>query len=96
MAQFLALAKRNYERFAEADLAPLLEPEAERARELYAAGAFRQMWGRGDVPGAAIVIEAASLDEARAAIASLPLVQKDMLTVDIIPLTPYRGFGPRR
>lgn len=95
MAQFLALAQRDYARFTEADFAPLLEPEAERARELYAAGTFRQMHGRKDVPGAVMLIEADSHAAAIAAVQTLPLVQKGMLLVDVIELVPYRGFGPR-
>jgi len=95
MAQFLALVKRDYDRFTEADFSPLLEPEAQRARELYAAGTFRQMWSRGDLPGAAIVLEAASIEEARSHMKSLPLAAKGMLQFEILPLNPYRGFGPR-
>ena len=96
MAQFFALAKRNLTDFTEADLAPYMEPEAERARELYAAGTFRQIWSRADVPGAAILIEAKSLEEAKSFMASLPLAVKGMLTYEVMPFMPYRGFGPRK
>ena len=96
MAQFFALATRNLTDFTEADLAPLMEPEAQRARELYTAGTFRQMWTRADVPGAAILMEAASLEEAHGIMASLPLAQKGMLTYEITPFLPYRGFAPRK
>ena len=52
--------------------------------------------GRGDAPGAAIVVEAGSLDDAQAALDTLPLKANGMLLLDtLIPLTPYRGFGPR-
>jgi muconolactone delta-isomerase len=93
--QFLMLGRRVVERFGEAEFAPLLEPEAEQARRLYADGVFRQVWGRQDVPGAAALIEAGSLEEAQRHVASLPLVQRGMLETQIIPLTGYRGFGPR-
>ena len=96
MAQFFALAKRNLTDFTEADLAPYMEPEAERARELYAAGTFREIWSRADIPGAAILIEAASLGEARGFMESLPLAIEGMLTYEIMPFMPYRGFGPRK
>jgi muconolactone delta-isomerase len=95
MAQFIALIARNYDRFTEDDFTPLLEAEAERARELYAAGTFRQMWGRLDVKGAVTLIEADSPEEAHAALASLPLAQKGMLDVSLVPVNGYRGFGPR-
>ena len=97
MAQFMALARRNYDDYAEADFTgELLEAEAERARQLYGDGVFRQVWGRQDHPGAVLLIEAASLDDANAALESLPLKQRGMLFVDaVVPLSPYRGFGPR-
>jgi muconolactone delta-isomerase len=97
MAQFMALLRRDYDRFSEAAFtAELLEAEAERARELHAQGVYRTLWGRKDAPGAVTLIEADSLDEALAAIESLPLRQKQMLLLEvIIPLVPYRGFGPR-
>jgi len=97
MAQFVAAVRRNLERFSASDFTPeLLEAEAERVRQLYAEGVFRQTWGRGDHPGAVILLEAGSFDEAQAVLASLPLAVREMLTLDLLaPLTPYRGFGPR-
>ena len=97
MPQFIAAVRRNLDRFSASDFTPeLLEEEAERVRQLYAAGTFRQVWGRADHPGAVILIEAGSPDEAEAVLASLPLAVREMLTLDVlVPLTPYRGFGPR-
>ncbi|GAC1402764.1 MAG: muconolactone Delta-isomerase family protein [Candidatus Velthaea sp.] len=95
MAKFLALLKRDYERFTEADFTPLLEPEAQAARTLYSEGIARAVYGRGDVPGAVIELEAASAEEARAALMRLPFLEKGMLALELIPLGPYRGFGPR-
>jgi muconolactone delta-isomerase len=96
MAQFIALVRRNYNRFTEADFTPLLEGEAERARQLYAQGIFRAMWSRKDVPGAFILIETESQDQAEGAVTSLPLAAKGMLEVEfVIAIGPYRGFGPR-
>jgi len=88
--------RRDTERFADADFAPRLEEEAERARALYAAGFIRQAWQRGDVGGACLLAEADSEEAVRATLATLPLVKADMLEiVAVIPLKPYRGFGPR-
>ena len=97
MAQFIAAVRRDLQRFSASDFTPeLLEEEAERARQLYADGIFRQMWSRGDSPGAVILIEAGTPDEAQAVLASLPLAVREMLTLDLLlPVTPYRGFGPR-
>jgi muconolactone delta-isomerase len=94
--QFLTILSRNTRDFTDADFAPRLEPEAEQARTLYKEGVFRQVWSRGDVPGACVIIEAGSEAEVRAKIETLPLVAAGMLNVDaVIPLLPYRGFGPR-
>ncbi|HEV3085872.1 MAG TPA: muconolactone Delta-isomerase family protein [Candidatus Elarobacter sp.] len=97
MAQFIACIRRNYEDFPEARFTPeLLEAEAERARTLYRDGVFRQMWSRGDSPGAVVLLEAGSADEAAAVLETLPLRQIQMLLIDsVIPVMAYRGFGPR-
>jgi hypothetical protein len=48
------------------------------------------------MPGAAILFEAASEDEARALASSLPLAQRGMIEFPLITqLEPYPGFGPR-
>ncbi len=74
----------------------LLEAEAQRVRELFAAGVIRNAWRRKDTPGAALLIEAATEDEVRTAVESLPLAQLKMLEVAVMTqLDPYPGFGPR-
>jgi muconolactone delta-isomerase len=95
--QFLIVTSRNLEQFSlEAFTTTLLESEAQRVRELYAAGVIRQIWRRADKPGACILVEAASEDEAQEAMASLPLAQRDMLELQILTqLLPYPGLGPR-
>jgi muconolactone delta-isomerase len=97
MAQFIALARRNHDDFSPADFTPeLLEAEAEQARRLYADGIFRRMWSRVDFAGAVVLIEAASLEAAVEAMQSLPLAEQGMLSIEsVVPLMPYRGFGPR-
>jgi muconolactone delta-isomerase len=97
MAQFMALVRRDYDTFPEAAFTPeLLEAEAQRARELYANGFNRMVWGRKDAPGAVILVEAESVEAVRASLESLPLRAQGMLLIDaVIPLAPYRGFHPR-
>jgi len=73
----------------------LLAAETGRIRELYVAGILRQIWKRGDIPGASILWEAASEADVRDAIASLPIFQTGLLEiVALVPLEPYPGFGP--
>ena len=93
--QFLALLRRRTEAFGDADFTPLLDAEAEEARRLYGDGIVRNIWGRGDVPGAVIALEAESEDAARTALRRLPFYRADMLELTLVPLAPYRGFLPK-
>jgi len=94
--QFLSLSRRLVDKFpAEAFTPELASRETARVRELYAAGILRQIWKRGDTPGASILWEAPSKADVEAAIASLPIFQAGLLEiVALIPLEPYPGFGP--
>ncbi|SMG03000.1 hypothetical protein [Burkholderia singularis] len=95
--QFLTLSRRVTERFSDADFAPLLDDEAQRARTLYIEGFIRQIWHRGDVGGACLLVEAEKREDVERQLGSLPLVREGMLEiVAIIPLKPYRGFGPKQ
>lgn len=95
--QFLSVSRRRTEAFpADAFTLELAARETQRAKELYASGLLRHIWKRGDAPGAAIIWEAASEAEVRAAIASLPIFQAGMLEIVlVVPLEPYPGFGPK-
>jgi len=92
--QFLSFSRRLTEQFPpEAFTSELSAEEGQRVKSLYASGILRQIWRRGDMPGAAIIWEAGSEDEVRAAIESLPIFQAGMLElVALIPLEPYPGF----
>jgi hypothetical protein len=95
--QFLVLTRRRMDDIpAEAWTAELLEKEAQRVRELFSAGVIRNAWRRKDMPGAALVLEAATEAEAREAVESLPLAQLKMIEFPLVTqLDPYPGFGPR-
>lgn len=93
--QFLSISRRLVESGPEAFTPELMARETARVRELYAAGILRQIWKRGDIPGASILWEAASKAEVEAAIASLPIFQAGLLEiVALVSLEPYPGFGP--
>jgi muconolactone delta-isomerase len=94
--QFISLSRRSVDAFPPETFTPeLLAREGQRVKELYAAGILRQVWKRGDVPGAAILWEVSGEAEVRAALASLPIYQAGMLEiVAFAPLEPYPGFGP--
>jgi len=95
--QFLVLTRRKMDLFpAEAWTPDLLANESQRVRELYVEGIVRNIWRRKDMPGSAILFEAATEDEVRAAMASLPLAKLGMLEIAALTeLEPYPGFGPR-
>lgn len=96
--QFLSVSRRRTDAFPpEAFTSELVAAEGARVKELYAAGMLRQVWARGDQPGAAILWEADAEDEVRAALSSLPIFKAGMLEiVALVPLKPYPGFGPSR
>jgi len=93
--QFLSVSRRRTDQFPPEAFTPELSAhEAQRVKALYASGILRQIWRRGDIPGAAILWEAPSEAEVRAAIGSLPIFQAGMLEVlFVVPLEPYPGFG---
>jgi muconolactone delta-isomerase len=95
--QFLSLSRRRTDVFPPEAFTPeLIEAEGQRVRELYAQGFIRSIWRRQDTPGAAILLEANSEEEARATLATLPLAQHNMLELVVLTqLLPYPGFGPR-
>lgn len=94
--QYLSLSSRRCDQFSDAEFAALVEAEIAQARALYGDGFIRQIWHRGDVPGACILLEADSLDQAKERLQTLPLVRAGMLEVSIVPLVPYAGFCLRR
>jgi muconolactone delta-isomerase len=93
--QFLSLSRRLTDKFPPEAFTPdLLSRETSRVKELYASGTLRQIWKRGDTPGASILWEATSKAEVEAAIGSLPIFQAGLLEiVALVPLEPYPGFG---
>lgn len=66
--------------------------EARKAWELHQAGIIRELYFRADKKDAVLVLECASVDEAREILAALPLVQAGLISFEIIPLMAYSGF----
>jgi muconolactone delta-isomerase len=68
--------------------ARLVPFETEKLRELAAAGTLTGAWNPGPPgrPGAVLMLEAADEDEIASILATLPLVQADEITTEIIPL----------
>ncbi len=73
--------------------APHLAAEAMRAWELHQEGVIRELYFRGDRDEAVLVLECHSLAEARAALATLPLVRAGLIAFELVPLCAYPGFS---
>jgi muconolactone delta-isomerase len=95
LMQILVVFRRRTERFSADQFAPMVESEVETARALYQDGFIRQIWHRGDEPGAILLLEADDLDTAK--LARLPMYEAGMLEIVLISrLKPYAGFGPTK
>jgi len=66
--------------------------EARKAWELHRTGIIRELYFRADKNDAVLVLECASVDEAKEILAALPLVQAGLISFEIIPLKAYSGF----
>jgi uncharacterized protein YciI len=89
--QFLAIL-RVRSHVTEEQQAALRRAEVEAVWKLTESGILRSI-RFSDTPGAVLEIEAASRDEAAAHIAALPMVEADLLSVDLLALSPFTGFA---
>lgn len=71
----------------------LATAEARRVWELHQQGAIRELFFRADEPAALLMLESADLAEARAVLATLPLVLTGLIEFEVIPLRAYPGFA---
>jgi muconolactone delta-isomerase len=93
--QFIAINKRNADKFSADEIGKKVPLEVLRVRELYAEGFVRQIWHRADIPGGVLLIEAENEDAVRSRLRTLPMVQAGMVEVAmVVPLKPFAGFGP--
>ncbi|HET6274485.1 MAG TPA: muconolactone Delta-isomerase family protein [Candidatus Cybelea sp.] len=92
--QFISVSRRLTERFSDDEFAAHIDAERERVRELYGEGVVRSIWSRKDAAGAVMLLECPDVAAAHSAVASLPLAQRGMLEVAIMPLGPYPAFFP--
>jgi muconolactone delta-isomerase len=67
--------------------------EALRAWALYQEGIVRELYFRADKTEAVLILECADVEEAAAALATLPMVQAGLIAFDLIPLKAYPGFA---
>ncbi len=78
---------------APADIAEVELSEQLQTKALYKSGVVRQVWAIDtDRKGAIGLFEAATDDELRAALNSLPMVQKDYVDQAVYPVGAFTGF----
>lgn len=70
-----------------------LRGEAARAWELQQQGSLREIYLTDGRSRAVILLECASLPQARELLATLPLVERGFITFDVMELEPYPGFA---
>jgi muconolactone delta-isomerase len=92
--QFISISRRLTEKFEDDEFAKYIEAEREQVRVLYREGIVRALWTRKDVAGAVMLLECDDATIAAEAVGSLPLAQRGMLEVQILPLGPYPAFFP--
>ncbi len=67
--------------------------EARRVWELQQGGILREIWFTAADHTAVIILECATVEEAGAALNTLPLVQAGLIRFEIHALVPYDGFA---
>ena len=90
--KFLALEREFPNATAEA-FRPLLKGEARAVWELQQSGALREIYFNSDQHTAVLVLECSDIGTTHQLLASLPLVQANLITFDVIPLIPYDGYA---
>ena len=85
--------EREMPAVADEQFQPYLKAEAARVWELYQAGLLRELYFDQNRHAAVLMLECASVDEARQALDTLPLVLEGLITFELLPLIPYLGFA---
>jgi hypothetical protein len=57
--------------------------------QLYSDGLVREMYSPGG-PGAVLILESDSIQTAATGLASLPLIQSKTMTLELVPLHPFK------
>jgi hypothetical protein len=71
---------------------PHLKAEAARVWELHRSGVVREFYFDEGRRRAVLILECADAKEARAALATLPLVREKLIDFELLPLSPYTGL----
>lgn len=76
------------------EIQPHFTAEIQAVWDLYAQGVCRGFYARADQGGPAILeVEAESVETARQALAVLPLVERNLLDLEFVPLAPFTNLS---
>jgi hypothetical protein len=89
--KILAIEK-EFEGKTSEDFQPYLKDEARSVWDLYKHNFIREVYFRADQSSAVLILESESVEEAKKTLAELPLVKKELICFEFIPLVPYPGF----
>lgn len=89
--KFLAMSRRR-PGATDAQVAAHAAPEALQAFRLMRTGVFEQLYFSRDWRGAVLLIQAASREDAQAALATLPMVAGGVISFDLYQLDPYDHY----
>ena len=89
--KILAIEK-EFEGKTSKDFQPYLKDEARSVWELYKQNFIREIYFRADQSCAVLMLESESVEEAKETLTKLPLVKKELIYFELIPLVPYPGF----
>lgn len=91
--KILVLAQRHSDISVD-QMRPYFKSEIEAVWRLYAQGIVREFYSRADQGGPVILtIESETVEAAQKALAELPLVQRKMIDLDLIPLAPFSNLS---
>lgn len=71
----------------------IMPNEVPATLKLYLDGKIEQFWARQDAPGVIFLLNAASVDEAKATVEALPLVTGGFAKYEYIPVGPLAPLG---
>lgn len=74
------------------DFVPHLRDEARQGWELYKDGFLREVYYKADRPEVVLILECDSVEKAKEKLSTLPLVQQNLISFELIPLKPYHGY----
>ena len=91
--RFVIVATRSETASPDEFTPEILQAESKTAFKLMADDFLRELYSRTDGKGAILVVEAASEDEVKEKLGTLPLAQKNLLSAEIYGIKAYRAIA---